>query len=97
MDVKFDYQKKHCQYTENKKDPMVSLDGKVFDPLSIVCAFRLYPVKKVIVAVPHVMLALPVYIGMGKKKKSSARNFYGQFNSPEMKNLSGVLKILKEC
>ena len=98
VDVKFDYQKKHCQYTENKKDPIyVALNGKVFDPLSIVYAFRLYPVKEGdgrLISTCDGKKTLPVYISIGKKEK--IRVPFGTFTAnsatPEMKNLSGVFK-----
>ena len=98
VDVKFDYQKKHCQYTENKKDPVyVALNGKVFDPLSIVYAFRLYPAKEGdgrLIPTCDGKKTLPVYIRIGKKEK--IRVPFGTFTAnsatPEMKNLSGVFK-----
>ena len=98
VDVKFDYEQKLCFYSENsRKHKPLSIDGNVFDPLSIVYAFRLHPHKKgerkvISTCDGKKTLAISIKVGEKEQVRVPLGKFTTHSATPEMKNLSGVFK-----
>ena len=98
IEVKFDYDQQLCFYSENSRENKpLSIDGNVFDPLSIVYAFRLHPHKtgeRKVISTCDGKKSLAISIKVGEKDQ--VRVPLGKFTThsatPEMKNLSGVFK-----